>query len=180
MQTSGKPVRVRPERLWSELTMNVWSSPRRAFGGGSRKGGRAHQHRGKAGTMHAPPRRRCRTRKRNPFCFKRLRITKNGRGAGIRTRDENRGDSHTSPTSYCKTQTSQCVTTDGNLTEKHPTALPKHPADTSLHEKCAIYVPRDFEDLAQVVEAWCELPEKTKKRILALMNAEANRDEGKE
>ena len=97
------------------------------------------------------------------------------RGAGIRTRPENPGDSNISDASNCNIQTNQCVTADDSSAEKQFAAFPKHATDTSLHEKCAIYVPQNLDDLAQVVAAWGRLPADLKSRILAMVNSVAER-----
>ena len=110
-----------------------------------------------------------------PFENRELHSVQVGRGAGIRTRAQNPGDSNTADTSDCNTQTNQCVTADNSLAEKQFTAFPKHATDTSLHEKCAIYVPQNLDDLAQVVAAWGRLPADLKSRILTMVNSAEER-----
>ena len=51
-------------------------------------------------------------------------------------------------------------------------ALPEHPHDISLHQKCALCVPHSLpDDLCMVVAAWESLPDAVKTGILAMVKA---------
>ena len=124
-------------------------------------------------SQHAPPCRRRRTRKRNPLRIKGVALIQSGSGGRARTYPSTFTESNTSATQpvhiHAKPAQQNSLEASSNKQHQQTPDTSEQNQHTLLHSR---RVPEEYgfpEDLAEIVEAWPDLSDEARDRIVEIV-----------